>query len=111
MMLPQVVRFNGRDPEALKAYAELASAPEIACVSDGLEEALEALIAHLEFLLNLAQMPRSLAECGVEASAIPELAAEAAAQWTAGFNPRPVAVEDFIKIYEAAFLPRGGAGH
>src|SRR5437762_2558656 len=39
MMLPQVVRFNGKDPAALQAYAQLASAPEIACVSDGLEQA------------------------------------------------------------------------
>lgn len=106
MLLPHVVRFNGQDPEALKAYAELASAPEIACVSDGLEEALEALVAHLEFLLNLAQMPRSLAECGVEPSMIPVLAEEAARQWTAGFNPRKVAAEEFVQIYEAAFEPR-----
>src|SRR5438045_6816926 len=64
LMLPHVVRFNGKDPEVLKAYAELASAPEIACVSDGVEEALEALIQHLESLLDTAKMPRSLAECG-----------------------------------------------
>jgi alcohol dehydrogenase class IV len=106
MMLPHVVRFNGRDPEALKAYAELASAPEIACVSDGLEEALEALIAHLESLLNIAEMPRSLADCGVQPSMIPLLADEAARQWTASFNPRKVSVADFIGLYEAAFEPR-----
>src|SRR5689334_13328230 len=106
MMLPHVVRFNGKDPEALKAYAELASAPEIACVSDGFEEALEALISHLNALLNMAQMPPSLAECGVERKMIPTLAAEAAKQWTAGFNPRAIAAKDFIDLYEAAFVPR-----
>src|SRR2546425_101693 len=52
MMLPHVVRFNGKDAETLQAYAQLASAPEIACVSDGLEEALEALIAALQSLLD-----------------------------------------------------------
>ena len=108
MMLPHVVRFNGRDPGALKAYAELASAPEIACVSDGLEEALEALIAHLESLLNIAAMPRSLAACGVQPALVPTLAAEAARQWTASFNPRRLAAEDFERLYEAAFEPRGG---
>src|SRR5262245_45204996 len=106
MMLPYVVRFNGRDPEALKAYAELASAPEIACMSDGLEAALEALIDHLEMLLNIAQMPRSLAECGVEAAMIPTLADEAAKQWTATFNPRPITAKDFALLYEQAFEPR-----
>ncbi|MDB6111044.1 MAG: adhB [Pedosphaera sp.] len=107
MMLPLVVRFNGRDPVARLAYAELASAPEIACVSDGQETALEALIARLESLLNLAHMPRSLADCGVKRSQIKTLAAEAAKQWTAGFNPRAIAEADFVELYEAAFEPRG----
>jgi len=106
MMLPYVVRFNGKDPEALKAYAELASAPELACVSDGLNEALEALIYHLNALLQISGMPRSLADCGVTHSMIPTLADEAAQQWTASFNPRPVTREDFIQLYEAAFQPR-----
>jgi alcohol dehydrogenase len=106
MMLPHVVRFNGQDPEALKAYAELASAPEIACVSDGLEEALEALIHHLESLLDIAKMPRSLVECGVKESMIPVMAEEAAKQWTANFNPRKVAAADFASLYEAAMEPR-----
>ena len=107
MMLPHVVRFNGRDAAARQAYAELASAPEIACVSDGHERALEALIARLEALLNLAQMPRSLADCGVKRSKIRMMAAEAAKQWTAHFNPRPVTEADFVEFYEAAFEERG----
>ncbi|MDB6018773.1 MAG: iron-containing alcohol dehydrogenase [Pedosphaera sp.] len=107
VMLPAVVRFNGRDAAARLAYAELASAAEIACVSDGLETALAALIARLETLLNLAKMPRSLSECGVKHSQIKALAAEAAKQWTAGFNPRPVTEADFVELYEAALQPRG----
>jgi len=107
MMLPHVVRFNGQDPAALKAYAELASAPEIACVSDGLVEALEALVHWLEVLLNLAEMPRSLADCNVDRAMLPTMAKEAAQQWTASFNPRAVTADDFVKLYEAAFQPRG----
>jgi alcohol dehydrogenase len=103
MMLPYVVRFNGQDREALRAYAELASAPEIACVSDGPEKALDALIAHLESLLHLAGMPRSLADCGVKTSMIPTLAEEAARQWTATFNPRQVTTKDFGTLYQLAF--------
>jgi alcohol dehydrogenase len=107
MMLPHVVRFNSAEPAALRAYAELASAPEIACVSEGLETARDALVARLEALLNQAGMPRSLADCGVPRSMIPTLAQEAAQQWTAGFNPRKVSAEDFVRLYEAAFEPRG----
>ncbi len=107
MMLPHVVRFNAADPAALRGYAELASGAEIACVSEGLEPACDALIARLELLLNRGGMPRSLADCGVPRSAIPMLAAEAARQWTAGFNPRKVEASDFEALYEAAFESRG----
>jgi alcohol dehydrogenase len=107
IMLPHVVRFNARDPEVKRAYAELASAPEIACVSDGLDEAVDALVARLESLLNAAQIARSLADRGVERTRIRMLAEEAAKQWTANFNPRTVAVKDFAALYEAAFEPRG----
>ena len=31
------------------------------------------------------------------------LAAEAAKQWTANFNPRPVTEKDFLELFEAAF--------
>jgi alcohol dehydrogenase len=101
-----VVRFNGRDASVRRAYAELASAPEIACVSDGHETAWAALIETIEGLLNLAGMPRSLADCAVKRSEIKNLAADAARQWTAGFNPRPVTERDFVKLYEEAFEPR-----
>lgn len=106
VMLPYVVRFNAADPAARRAYAELASAPEIACVSDGLEPAVEALVEELETLLNRAGIARSLADLGVPADAVPQLAAEAARQWTAQFNPRPVSEADFAALYRAALVPR-----
>ncbi len=107
VMLPHVVRFNARQESGALAYAELASAPEIACVSEGVDVAADALVARIEALLNAAHVPRSLAECGVKRSLIPTLAEEAIKQWTANFNPRPVALKDFVSLYEAAFEPRG----
>ena len=65
------------------------------------------MIARLEALLNLAGMPRSLADCGVDRAQVEMLAAEAATQWTAGFNPRPIQAADFAALYDAAFEPRG----
>ncbi len=106
MLLPLVVRFNAEHPEALRAYAELASGPELATVKGGLTTALEALIARLESLLNLAGFPRSLADCGVEPAKIKLLAEEAAKQWTANFNPRRIGPADFVGLYEAAFNRR-----
>jgi alcohol dehydrogenase len=107
IMLPHVVRFNARDARTRRAYAELASAPEIACVSDGLDAAVNALIARLESLLNAAQIARSLADLGVKRSKIKAMAQEASRQWTAGFNPRAVSARDFENLYSAAFERRG----
>ena len=107
ILLPLVVRFNARDVHARQAYAELASAPEIACVSDGLDAAVDALIARLETLLNAAQIARSLVELGVKHSKLKVMAEEAAKQWTASFNPRSVSAKDFEDLYSAAFEPRG----
>src|SRR5207247_266620 len=107
ILLPHVVRFNAQDRSAKRAYAELASAPEIACVSDGLDSAVDALIARLESLLNAAQIARSLADLGVKRSKTKLMAEQAAKQWTTGFNPRSIMPKDFERLYQAAFQPRG----
>lgn len=108
LMLPHVIRFNAAGDEATRrAYAELASAPEIACVSGGLEAAVEALVARIEALLNLAGIPRSLTEAGADPAQIPMLAAEAARQWTANFNPRRLTEADFAALFTAACERRG----
>jgi alcohol dehydrogenase len=105
VMLPAVIRFNAADPESRRVYAELASGKNN-CANDGHEHACEELAARLDALLGLAQLPRSLAECGVERSAVISLAEEAARQWTASFNPRTVTIEDFAKLYEESFKRR-----
>jgi alcohol dehydrogenase len=103
MMLPHVIRFNAENEAAKRSYAELASAPEIACVSEGLDQAVEALVQEIEALLDLARMPKSLSDCGVQQKDLPTLAAEAAKQWTATFNPRLITEKDFLVLFEATF--------
>ena len=107
MLLPQVVRFNGEDEDARREYAELASAAGLLRRADDAQAALNALVARLESLLNLAGIPRSLAVAGVERSRIGTLAEEAAQQWTARFNPREMVAADFERLYVAAFERRG----
>lgn len=98
LMLPHVVRFNSHLPEIREIYESLipsaGSAPG------------ETLARHLEALLDTADMPGSIAECGVRGEAIPQLAEEAASQWTAQFNPRSLSVDDFDALYRAAFATR-----
>ena len=105
MMLPHVVRFNAREPAAARAYAEVACAAQLASPSEAPETAAEHLAQRLESLLELAGLPRTLDPCGVKPSDLPRLAEEAARQWTAQFNPRPVAAADFQQLYAAALTP------
>jgi alcohol dehydrogenase len=105
MMLPHVVRLNAREPAAARAYAEVACAAQLALPSEAPEAAAERLAAHLESLLDLAHLSRTLDHCGIKSSDIPELAEEAARQWTAQFNPRPVTASDFQALYTAALAP------
>ena len=103
IMLPHVVRFNAQQPEVATIYAELAKLAGLVDWRDRVEQAVEGLIAQLESLLRAAQMPPSLAALNIPPSRLPELAEEAAGQWTAQFNPRAITASDFEAIYAAAF--------
>jgi alcohol dehydrogenase len=91
IMLPWVVRFNAETGPEL--YAELAVTFENA----------EDLASGLTSWMEVAGLPTSLKEANVDAAAISHLAKEAAEQWTAAFNPRPVAASDFEKLYRSAY--------
>lgn len=83
LMLPAVIRFNAA--AAAPLYDELGG-------SDALAQKIEAL-------LQQAGLPRRLTHYGVAAEGLPTLAFEAAEQWTAQFNPRPVGVAELEEIY------------
>lgn len=107
IMLPAVIRFNSEDETAKRAYVELATLLGLVPRQNPADQAVDALVARLESLLNAAELPRQLDDLGVARERVPKLAAEAAQQWTANFNPRPVSIDDFISLYEAAFQVRG----
>ena len=102
MMLPHVVRFNTPDPLSAQTYAGLACSTHLASPSQAPAAASESLARRLEQLLDLAGMPRSLKNFGIQEKDLPRLAQDAAGQWTAQFNPRPVAAADFLEIYGSA---------
>ncbi len=91
LMLPAVIAFNARDPEAHNHYLELAMIAGLACIDD--------LIGELDTILDAARMREGIAKLGIDPSAFPKLAAEAAQQWTAGFNPRKIDAQDFEELY------------
>ncbi|MGC3960142.1 MAG: iron-containing alcohol dehydrogenase [Verrucomicrobiota bacterium] len=103
LMLPHVVRFNAEDAEVRSLYAQLSAAAGISTADVSAADAVELLARRLETLLGFAKLPGKLSKCGVEAERLEQLAAEAAKQWTAGFNPHPIAAEDFLRLYQTAF--------
>ena len=99
LMLPHVVRFNGRECE--NWYRELLATTESApnCPNGGAEE----LADFLRDVATRAGLPDKLAACGVERGRLANLADAAACQWTASFNPIPVDRTKLLKLYEAAY--------
>jgi alcohol dehydrogenase len=92
LMLPHVVRWNAQQPEARAGYEFMLGGGSVAD-----------LPVQLHDLLRLTGLPTTLAAAGIARSALPMLAEEAARQWTASFNPRPITTTDFMTLYEAAF--------
>lgn len=97
MLLPHVVRWNAG--VARDRYAALIGSPRRR-VRD--EDAAESLALRLEDLARAGGLGLKLSDVGVDDEAIPELAAQAAAQWTGTFNPRPFDAAGATAIYRAA---------
>lgn len=87
LMLPHVIRFNSVVPEVAAIYQSY---------FDG------DLAAQVVKLLRMAKLETNLHALGVKEESIPSLSASAAKQWTAQFNPRAIAEEDFSKLYQVA---------
>jgi alcohol dehydrogenase len=98
ILLPHVVRWNAG--VALEGYGALIGSPRRR-VRD--EDGAETLALRLEDLALAGGLAMKLSESGVEEGALPELATQAAAQWTGTFNPRPFDAEGAAAIYRAAF--------
>lgn len=100
LMLPHVVRFNGAvHGDAYFDLLELAPGVN----GDSRYRAGEELASFVADLVQLAGLKTRLAECGVDAARLPQLAADAAKQWTAGFNPRQVDAAALQRLYEEAY--------
>ncbi|TWT97073.1 1,3-propanediol dehydrogenase [Botrimarina colliarenosi] len=88
LMLSHVVRHNAASDEGCRiAYGEL-------------DDDLPGRLASITFQAGLAGR---LGELGVERSRLPQLAADAARQWTGTFNPVEMGEDDYLRLYEAAF--------
>lgn len=87
-MLPSVIRLNATDPAAAEIYESLGGA--------------ETLARRVAALTARCGMATGIASLGVTEAQIPTLAAEAAKQWTAQFNPVTVGESEMAGLYRAA---------
>ncbi len=101
LMLPHVIRFN--DPVVGALYGSLAADARICAADD--PQAGGLLAGCVAALVSHSGLPTCLAQCGVERRMLPQLAEDAAKQWTGTFNPRPVDESSLLELYEAAFDP------
>jgi alcohol dehydrogenase len=98
VLLPHVVRFNA--PAVGMLYGDLSR--EAGLANGDTAAAAEALAQRITKLMVAAGLPTTLTACGIPRDILPVLADEAAQQWTARFNPRPVTKDDLLSIYSAA---------
>jgi len=99
LMLPHVVRLNGKQCDDWYGELLAATADEPNCPAGGAAE----LADFLHQAANTAGLPAKLQECGVDRPALPQLADDAARQWTASFNPISVGSAELLSLYELAF--------
>ena len=101
LMLPHVIRFNGEQCD--RWYRDLLECTAEDDRMPSPESGAGGLSAFVTDMVATAGLPGRLSECGVEAEKLPQLAADAAKQWTATFNPREVGEAEMLEIYERAY--------
>lgn len=110
LMMPHVIRFNSSVVEdRYSEFAKMLPSSEYDRYekqSDLLAAAFTRWLSKAKLattLHGLPQWPDRLRDHADERrQALVDMATSATKQWTAGFNPRPVAFDDFLEMYQAA---------
>jgi alcohol dehydrogenase len=99
MLLPTVVRWNesiaGNDYARLLSWSSVAGRNNLTPT--------EELARRLEELAETGGLRGNLRTAGVKETELPELAADAAEQWTGTFNPRPFDKQGAIEVYQCVY--------
>jgi alcohol dehydrogenase len=101
LMLPHVIRSNGRQVESW--YRELVECSRGITFGEYSASAADQLAGFIGDISRQAALPSTLNEWQVPREELPKLAAAAAQQWTGKFNPVELSQDDYLKLYEAAF--------
>ena len=88
LMLPHVVRFNSMENDPYVAVLGISGRD---------------LAERIEQLLDAGHIRRRLSDHDIPEDALAMLAADAATQWTATFNPRTAGEAEMLSLYRAAY--------
>jgi alcohol dehydrogenase len=101
VMLPHVIRFNSHlvEDHYLDLLRESVNGSPLPAYRGG----VTGLADFVSSLLAKAGLLTTLRALRVDPLQLPNLAAQAANQWTATFNPRPVTEEELFALYQQAF--------
>ena len=101
VMLPHVIRFNAFSVE--HQYYDMLTASQNGSPLPRPEGGVDGLAEFVHKLLAKAGLATTLRSLGIDPLKLPHLASQAAKQWTAGFNPRPVREDDLLELYQRAY--------
>lgn len=101
LMLPHVIRYNGE--QFSHWYEELLDACDHLHGHPSQTEGVETLAQFIESLVRRAGLAGRLSDCGIDETHFADLAADAAKQWTGGFNPRDLSESELDSIYQQAY--------
>lgn len=108
MYLPKVIKYNAKEPEAAKRYADIAKFLHLAGSTD--EELTDALIAHIENLNKQLNIPTCIKdyEGGIINEAeflekLPQVAELAVGDACTGSNPRSIDPKTMEKLLKCCF--------
>jgi alcohol dehydrogenase len=100
-MLPHVIRFNAAAVE--NQYYDLLHESQNGSPLPKAAGGVQGLSDFVARLLSKAGLATTLRSLSVDPLKMPQLATQAAKQWTAGFNPRRVGEEELLELYQQAY--------
>jgi alcohol dehydrogenase class IV len=106
IMLPYVMKYNSNEPDTLKKYALLARQLGLTMSTDD-RQAYDDLQIQFQVLADTVDIPRTLADYGIEKSvfddALPALTQQVLNDTTTRANLRPVEADGAGKLLQASF--------
>lgn len=103
--LPYVIKYNSKDPKAMRRYAEIARRVGIGGTSE--KSQVNALISKIDEFNKLLNIPKTIKEFGIKEDEflekVDDIAKNAVNDACTGSNPRSITNEEMKKLYMCTY--------